>query len=116
MKNIIILSIFIPLLFTACSSKQEVPMSQEIIYQKPTPQKLERFQTIMHKVALSTKENESYNRMALDTPEKKSWFKNLMYRLWDRQITRHTFIVEGLNKYPMHRYEFIFVSNGFQRF
>jgi len=116
MKHIIVLAIFIPLFFTACRSKREIPMSQEILYQKPTPKKLEKFQTVMHQVALSTKENESYNRMALDTPEKKSWFKNLMYSLWDRQITRHKFVAEGLNKYPMHKYEFVFVANGFQRF
>jgi general secretion pathway protein E len=37
-------------------------------------------------VAQSTQANPNYNRMALNTPEEKEWFKNLMYRLWDRQI------------------------------
>jgi len=103
-------------MMTACGSKTKVPMPTHTTYEKPTAEKEARFYPIMVKVAMSTKENQNYNRMALDTPEKKTWFKNLMYKLWDRQITRHQFIAEGLTKYPKHAYEFNYIAHGFQRF
>jgi len=83
-------------------------------YYAPTPQKEILFNKEMRRVALSTQNNPKYNRMSLDTPEKKEWFKTLMYRLWDRQITRDEFISQGVIKYPTHRYEFEFIANGFQ--
>lgn len=105
---------------TACTNSLPVPASRTtpaaaVHYQKPTPEKEERFRATMKEVALSTKDNPKYHRMALDTPEKKEWFKSLMYRLWDRQITRAQFIAEGLEKYPSHHYEFEFIANGFQQ-
>jgi len=84
-------------------------------YYAPTPSKQPLFQRTMRKVALSTKDDPNYHKMALDTPEKKTWFRNLMYALWDRQMTRSEFIAEGLKKYPSRRYEFTFVANGFQK-
>jgi len=107
--------------FTACTNSVTLPKpsgtsgASTAHYQKPTPEKDARFHETMKKVALSTKDNPKYHRMALDTPEKKTWFKSLMYRLWDRQITRSQFIAEGLEKYPTHRYEFEFIANGFQK-
>jgi len=85
-------------------------------YEKPTPQKQEAFHKAMSQVALSTKEDPRYKKLALDTPEKKAWFKNLMYRLWDRQITREQFVQEGLKRYPDRAYEFGFIANGFQKY
>jgi len=70
----------------------------------------------MGKVALSTQEDPRYKKLALDTPEKKAWFKQLLYRLWDRQITRAEFIKEGLQRYPDRAYEFRFIANGFQKY
>ena len=96
-------------------NKPSVQPIQQVSYTKPTPEKEEAFKQTMHKVAKSTLEDERYNKMALDTPEKKAWFKTLMYRLWDRQITSKQFIAEGLSKYPTHNYEFAFVAHGFQK-
>jgi len=104
------------LMFPACSSKEEVSAPAKTTYAAPTPAKQKKFQETMVKVAMSTKENPNYKRMSLDTPEKKTWFKSLMYRLWDRQITRAQFVSEGLVKYPKHTYEFSYIGNGFQRF
>ncbi len=84
-------------------------------YYPPTPQKEAIFNKEMRRIALSTQNDSRYNRMALNTPEEKAWFKKLMYRLWDRQITRDEFIALGLQKYPTHRYEFEFIANGFQK-
>jgi len=84
-------------------------------YQKPTAAKLTVFQKTMREVALSTQNDPRYNKMTLDTPLKKSWFKDLMYKLWDRQITKSQFVTEGLRRYPSHRYEFTFVADGFQK-
>ena len=86
-----------------------------IQYEKPTPEKFTKFKKVMHEVALSTKDDKTYRKIALNTAEKKEWFKNLMYRLWDRQITKTQFISEGLKKYPTRKYEFTFVANGFQK-
>ena len=57
------------------------------------------------------KDDPNYQRIALDTPEKKAWFKDLTYRLWDRQITTNQFMSEGLSKYPDRQYEFNFVAS-----
>lgn len=82
-------------------------------YEKPTPHKMELYQQTMRTVASGIQNDNNYRHIALDTPEKKSWFKQLTYRLWDRQITRQQFIQEGLAKYPTHQHEFQFVINGF---
>jgi len=99
------------------STQQKVIYKTKIVdrkYYLPTPQKEAIFTKEMRRVALSTQNDPRYHRMSLDTPEKKEWFKTLMYRLWDRQITRDEFISQGVAKYPTHRYEFEFIANGFQ--
>ena len=82
-------------------------------YASPTPHKLALYQQTMRSVASGIKHDTNYQRIALDTPEKKEWFKTLTYRLWDRQITRDQFMSEGLSKYPSRKYEFQFVIDGF---
>ena len=82
-------------------------------YESPTPHKSALYQQTMRSVASGIKHDTNYQRIALDTPEKKEWFKTLTYRLWDRQITRDQFMAEGLSKYPSRRHEFQFVINGF---
>ncbi|SFV52905.1 hypothetical protein MNB_SV-8-1395 [hydrothermal vent metagenome] len=82
-------------------------------YKKAAPAKQTAYSNTMRKVASGIKNDPNYNRIALDTPEKKSWFRNLTYRLWDRQINKYQFVAEGLKKYPTHKYEFEFVVRGF---
>ena len=104
--------------FTGCT-----PASQHLVntptytqtthYEKPTEHKMALYKKTMRSVASGIKHDAKYRRIALDTPEKKAWFRSLTYRLWDRQITRQQFMAEGLAKYPDHRYEFQFVVNGF---
>jgi len=103
------------LLFTGCSDLTG-PRLPSGHYEKPTPQKEAKFHEAMIKVAQSTQGDPNYHRMALNTPEEKKWFKELMYRLWDRQITREQFIAEGVKKYPNHKYEFTFVANAYQNY
>jgi len=91
------------------------PVVKYVPYDKASPEKQERFHEDMIAVAMSTKNDPNYHRMALDTPEKKAWFKNLMYQLWDGQITKQQFIAAGVSKYPNHKYEFEFVANGFEK-
>lgn len=116
MKIKLLIVVLAGLSFTGCTDSMNslTPSTSATTYQKPTPQKEERFNKTMKEVALSTRDNPKYNRMALETPAEKEWFKTLMYRLWDRQITRNQFISEGLAKYPTHQYEFAFIANGFQ--
>jgi len=123
----LLLAIVATISFTGC--KHHVPFlktkvhkkivkkvkKKPIVYEKPTAAKLVIFKKTMTEVAFSTQDDSRYKRMTLDTPEKKKWFKDLMFRLWDRQITRKQFMREGLKKYPTHAYEFNFVINGFQR-
>ena len=117
MKYSIYIALCASFIFTGCGSEQpDVPIQNKPSYEKPTAAKETRFHTAMGKVAHSTVDNEHYNKMSLDTAEKKEWFKHLMYLLWDRQITRKAFIAEGLTKYPNHRYEFTYIANAFQRF
>jgi len=85
-------------------------------YEKPTEAKESKFHTVMTAVAKSTKRDSKYHRMALNTTEEKKWFKNLMYLLWDRQITRNEFIARGVAKCPDHKYEFTYIANAFQNY
>jgi len=114
----IMLASIVILALTACNSLTKpivVPKTNQS-YKKPTAVKTKAFQETMTKVALSIRDDSTYNKMALDTPEKKAWFKNLMFKLWDRQITRNKFIEKGLTKYPLNGYEFGFVADGFQEY
>ena len=70
----------------------------------------------MGAVAKSTKLDPKYHKISLNTPQEKVWFKNLMYRLWDRQITRDEFIRQGVAKYPDHHYEFTFIADAYQNY
>jgi len=125
----LVLSALITIGITGCSSPLSVLLPstkktkiKKVIYQtpvhyyKPTPQKYKKFQEVMIKVAKSTLDDQQYNKIVLNTPKKKLWFKSLMYRLWDRKITREQFIKEGLRLYPTKKYEFIYVANGFQKY
>ena len=87
------------------------PVSQH--YVQPSPEKKEAYENTMRKVASGITDDPNYNRIALDTPEKRAWFRSITYQLWDRQITKQQFMAEGLSKYPTHKYEFEFVINGF---
>ena len=82
-------------------------------YEAPSAEKKAAYEKKMREVAAGIKDDPNYQRLALDTPEKKEWFKSLTYRLWDRQITRQQFIAEGLKRYPNHGYEFNFIVRGF---
>jgi len=118
MKISILILPIIALGFVGCTHTNKPNLSQSTlpkrIYQAPTPVKAPLFKTKMIAVAKSTLRDSRYHKMALDTPAKKAWFRNLMYRLWDRQMTRSEFISEGLKKYPTHGYEFRFIAYGFQ--
>jgi len=116
MKKRVLIALLAGLTFTACTDTTGPLVAPQPVYQAPTQAKMEAFTPVMTKVALSTREDPRYNRMALNTPEEKEWFKMLMYRLWDRQISKREFIREGVSKYPSHQYEFNFIANGFQRY
>jgi hypothetical protein len=106
-------------LMTGCTDMMGPSLSSSTSaahYEKPTPAKEAKFHETMIKVAQSTRSNPQYKRMSLNTPEEKKWFSDLMYRLWDRQITRQQFITEGLKKYPNHKYEFTYIANAYQNY
>lgn len=106
--------ILLALSFSACTSPSLNTVStSKTAYEKPTAAKFDVYQKTMMRVASGIKDDPNYSKIALDTPEKKAWFRELTYRLWDRQITRYQFVSEGLEKYPTHKYEFDFVVKGF---
>jgi len=115
MRTKLFIALLAGLSFTACTTSMAPSAPAPVTYQAPTPEKSAKFDPIMTKVALSTREDPNYHRMALNTQEEKEWFKFLMYRLWDRQITKAQFVAEGVARYPEHRYEFNFVADGIQR-
>lgn len=91
------------------------PVVKRTTYDQASVEKQERFQKDMIAVATSTKDDPNYHRMALDTPQKKAWFRNLMYQLWDGQLTKQQFVAEGLRAYPDHKYEFEFIADGYAK-
>ncbi|GIT98004.1 hypothetical protein [Sulfurovum sp. TSL1] len=131
MKRHLLLPVLVAFGFSGCTSSighliepkkptettqpsQQIQTSQtQYGYEEPTPEKKEAYENIMRKVASGIQDDPNYQRLTLNTPEKKEWFKKLTYRLWDRQITRHQFINEGLKRYPDHGYELNFIVRGF---
>ncbi len=115
-----LMSALIVFTLTACTSPNldTSTASLRTTYEKPTPVKEEAYFKTRKLVGLSTKNDSNYKsfRSDLDTVEKKELFNNLMYRLWDRQITRDQFIAQGVAAFPTHRYEFIYIANAFQRY
>ncbi len=85
-------------------------------YEQPTARKMPLYQKTMMKVASKIKYDQRYNKIELNTPQKKAWFKQITYQLWDRQITKEQFVAIGLSKYPTHQYEFDFVVKGFAKY
>jgi len=73
------------------------------------------FNDSMRTVAQSLQADKNYKKIALNTTKNKKWFKVLMYRLWDKQMSREQFINEGIQKYPYNAYEFSFIANGFAK-
>ena len=106
------------LLILAGCGEQGASLSPQsrVGYTQPTVSKEERFLTIMSNIAKSTQSDTHYHKLALRTKTEKMWFKNLMYRLWNREITRSQFIAKGVSKYPKHRYEFTYIANAFQNY
>ena len=76
--------------------------------------KPQEYWVVMKNVALDTKQDKKYKKMSIPKSQKK-WFRELTYLLWDRQITKHKFLKEGLKKYPGHRYELNFIINGMRK-
>jgi len=114
MKLKFAIAVLVGLSFSACTGPSlGTASTPKMSYEKPTAAKFEVYQKTMMRVASGIKDDQNYNKIALDTPEKKAWFRELTYRLWDRQITRYQFLSEGLAKYPTHKYEFEFVVRGF---
>jgi len=95
-----------------CSTNSATPKT----YKAPTAKKLADYQKTMSLVASGIKHDSKYNKIELDTPQKKAWFKQLTYQLWDRQISNKEFMAMGLAKYPTHKYEFDFVIRGFAKY
>jgi len=113
MKKRILIALLAGLTFTACTESTG-SLAPQATYQAPSQAKMDAFTPVMTKVALSTREDPKYNKMAIK-PEDKEWFKMLMYRLWDREISKSQFVAEGISRYPGHNYEFSFIANGFQK-
>ena len=111
MKKRILIALLAALSFTACTETNTVAPQ---VYQAPTDAKMAKFKPVMTKVALSTRNDPKYNKMTIQ-PADKEWFQLLMYRLWDRQITRTQFVTEGVSRYPGHNYEYNFIAHGFQK-
>jgi len=112
-KTILISTVLAALTFTGCTDSM-MSATPAVAYQAPTDAKMAKFKPVMTEVALSTRSDPNYNKMTIRA-EDKEWFQMLMYRYWDRQMTRSQFVAEGISRYPGHNYEFAFIADGFQK-
>ena len=87
---------------------------QEKTYISANPEKMKRYENKMKSIASGITSDPEYQRIPLNTEEKRAWFKDLTFGLWDRQITRQQFLTEGLKRYPTHQHEFQFIIDGFE--
>ncbi|MDQ7084251.1 MAG: hypothetical protein Q9M36_04655 [Sulfurovum sp.] len=83
---------------------------------QPTPAKMAIYKKTMNSIGEDIENDMEYERIEFATADEKKWFRTLTYRLWDRQMTRHQFLAEGLAKYPSHSYEFQFIINHFTQY
>ena len=102
-------------LLAGCGTSEPSPQAR-VTQVTPATSKEARFHDTMLKIAQSTQTDPNYHRMGLKSDAEKQWFKNLMYRLWNRDITRAQFILEGVKRYPSHKYEFTYIANAFQNY
>lgn len=112
MKQYLLFAILSGYLLTGCSATKD-PAPKQPLYKVSESKKTKIYQMTMGKLALSTKGDPRYQRIALETAENKAWFKTLTYRLWNREITKKVFVAEGLKHYPQRQYEFEFIAEGF---
>ena len=73
--------------------------------------KVDKYEEKIKYVALQTQKDKRYNRINLNTTEKKQWFKAHTKKLWNGKINKSTFVNEGLKHYPNKKYEFTFIAN-----
>lgn len=106
--------------FSGCTSSVTpsalAPKAQHYAnYDNAPSYKIEKFSKAQHAVGLSIKNDPKYKsfKPVLTTDEKRDWFNNLMYLLWDRQITRNQYIDKGTSKLPAYKYEFTSIANRF---
>lgn len=111
MKQYVLFTALCGYLLTGCTVT-DGPAPSKQLYNVSESKKVGIYNSTMKKLALSTKNDLNYQRIALDTAENKAWFKHLSYKLWDRKITKSEFISEGLKQYPDHQYEFEFIAEG----
>ena len=130
MKYALSSSLLALLLFTGCTSSMDIPSpsGHTTDTKRYTPLPMNNgvkaqdkdnklsYKNTMRSIASGIKNDANYDRIVLDSPEKKEWFQNITYKLWDKQISHEEFIEQGLAKYPTHRYEFQFISNGFKQY
>ena len=106
--------------FTACTPapKPKAPVYKPPVKQEPAvPQMTEEekqiaYKNAMRKVGMTIKQDASYKKLDLSTPELKEWFTDITYKLWDHQINRSQFVAYGLEKYPDRAYEFQIIADG----
>ena len=122
MKTKLLIAVLAGFTFTACTNNlSSISLSAESAakrtsFEQATPEKQKAFMTALKKVASEIPSNSKYRKLPHKTEADKVWFKNQMFQLWSRQISRPQFISEGIAKYPDRKYEFEFIANGYQKY
>jgi hypothetical protein len=106
--------------FTACSTTTPTaPTPVKQVEENKVPEKAPMseeekhlaYKSAMRNVGEQIQADPNYQKFGLSTDEDKSWFTDLTYKVWDRQISRGQFIAAGLEKYPGHSYEFELIAD-----
>ncbi|MCD6213109.1 MAG: hypothetical protein J7J02_09025 [Sulfurovum sp.] len=118
MKIKLLIAVLAGFTFTACTNTTpSVPAQKTVVnsFENASEAKTAAFKAKQREVGLSTKKDPNYHSpmSEIKAKNKKDWFNNQMYRLWDRQITRNQYITESVSEFPNHKYEFTFIANGF---
>ena len=57
------------------------------------------------------KTDSSYKRIPLDSRADQRWFMELMFKAWEKKITKEEFIKIGIEKFPDNKESFEFVAD-----
>ncbi|MDD3775119.1 MAG: hypothetical protein PHV08_04065 [Sulfurovaceae bacterium] len=111
MKNISVLGILVLIaaMITGCAPELDTTYMQNES-EKISIAKHKSFDAKLEEVASVVKQDPNYKKINLETKEEKDWFKQLSYRLWDKQITKTQFIEAGVTRYPSNYYEFDLIA------
>ena len=84
------------------------------VTEKPTTSENEiAFDEWYYSVIDSAKVDLSFKRIPLDSKSEQRWFLDLMFKAWEKKITKDEFVKRGIKEFPDYKDSFKFIADNF---